>query len=71
MPDKDGLVRRVIVRPHKQKGKTMTETPREWAITELVLIKAINTKDEPELNTDTQLVPVAQEPLSEEELSFW
>ena len=35
----DGLVRRVIVQPHKRFDKTTTERPRQRAIHDLVLLK--------------------------------
>ena len=45
--DKDGLVRRVFVQPHKKQGQTSTPQLKERAIHDLVLIKAITAKDNP------------------------
>ena len=51
--DKDNLVRRVIVQPHKKQGQTTTPKPRERAIHDLVLIKSLIAKD----NTTTKDAP--------------
>merc|ERR1712074_520308 len=45
--DKDNLVRRVIVQPHKRQGQTKTPQPKERAIHDLVLLKAVSAKDNP------------------------
>ena len=45
--DKDGLVRRVYVQPHKKQGQVATPQLKERAIHDLVLIKAITAKDNP------------------------
>ena len=45
--DKDGLVRRVFVQPHKKQGQTTTPQLKERAIHDLVLIKAITAQDNP------------------------
>ena len=45
--DKDGLVRRVMVQPHKRHEQSNTPQARERAIHDLVLLKAINAKDNP------------------------
>ena len=45
--DKDDLVRRVIVQPHKKQGQERTPQPKERAIHDLVLIKAITAKEIP------------------------
>ena len=44
---KDGLVRRVIVQPHARKGKTTTETPRERAVHDIVLLRSLTAADYP------------------------
>ena len=45
--DKDGLVRRVFVQPHKKQGQSTTPQLKERAIHDLVLIKAITAQDNP------------------------
>lgn len=50
--DKDGLVRRVYVQPHKKQGQVATPQLKERAIHDLVLIKAI-----PAFITRIQTVP--------------
>ena len=45
--DKDGLVRRVMVQPHKQQDQAKMPQVKERAIHDLVLLKAINAKDNP------------------------
>ena len=49
----DGLVRRVIVQPHKRSDKSTTERPRERAIHDLVLLKEMHT-DSPNPTLDTK-----------------
>ena len=52
IPSRDGLVRRVIVQPHRQPGKSTTDKPRERAIHDLVLIKELQNDDsEPSMDT--------------------
>ena len=46
-PDKDTLVRRVMVKPHKRPNQTLDPAPRERAIHDLVLIKSITSPDHP------------------------
>ena len=46
-PDKDGLVRKVTVQPYKQPGQTSNPPPKDRAIHDLVLIKAITAQDNP------------------------
>ena len=46
--DSEGLVRRVVVKPHKRKDKPTTEAPRIRAIHDLILIKAITEGEETE-----------------------
>ena len=49
---KDGLVRRVVVQPHARKGKSITESPRERAIHDLVLLRSLtDTEQQPQLDT--------------------
>ena len=56
--DKDGLVRRVMVRPDTRHDKSTTQAPRERAIHDLVLLKAITMKDHPAQDTmDARNVP--------------
>ena len=45
--DKDGLVRRVYVQPHKKQGQTSAPQLKERAIHDLVLIKALCAQDNP------------------------
>ena len=45
--DQDQLVRRVTVQPHRRPGKSTTEAPRERAIHDLVLLKALQQEDKP------------------------
>ena len=65
MPDKDELVRKVIVQPLKRKYQKTTPAPRERAIHDLVLLKSLitpeasepnNTKDSPLLNEDASIL---------------
>ena len=46
--DKDGLVRKVMVRPDSRHDKSTTQALRERAIHDLVLLKAITMRDHPE-----------------------
>ena len=46
-PDKDTLVRRVMVKPHKRPNQNIDPAPRERAIHDLVLIKSITSPDHP------------------------
>ena len=39
-PSKDGLVRSVTIKPKKEKGKSMTETPRRRPVCELILLRS-------------------------------
>ena len=55
--DKDNLVRKVMVQPHKKPGQNSCPKPKERAIHDLVLLKAITAKDKP--NPDTTTVPNA------------
>ena len=45
--DKDGLVRRVMVQPHQKPGQKSVPRPRERAIHDLVLLKAMTDQDIP------------------------
>ena len=45
--DKDGLVRKVTVQPHKRPGQSNYPQPRERAIHDLVLIKSFTAQDNP------------------------
>ena len=45
--DKDNLVRKVMVQPHKKLGNQVCPAPKERAIHDLVLLKAITAKDIP------------------------
>ena len=47
----DGLVRSVVVKPHKRPDKTTTEAPRARAVVDLVLIKSI-LHDQREVSTN-------------------
>ena len=51
--DKDNLVRKVMVQPHKKPGHTVCPAPKERAIHDLVLLKAITAKDNPTPDTTT------------------
>ena len=46
-PDKDTLVRRVMIKPHKRHNLTLDPAPRPKAIHDLVLIKSITSPDHP------------------------
>ena len=45
--DEDNLVRRVMVQPHKKPGQDTCPRPKERAIHDLVLLKAITAQDNP------------------------
>jgi len=47
IPSKDGLIRRVVVKPHSREDKSTTQTPRERAVHDLVLIKALSEQNQP------------------------
>ena len=51
--DKDGLVRRVYVQPHKKQGQVSAPQLKERAIHDLVLIKSITAKDNPYQDSTT------------------
>ena len=53
-PDKDTLVRRVMVKPHKRPNQTLDPAPRERAIHDLVLIKSITSPDHPHQDSSQQ-----------------
>ena len=55
--DRDNLVRRVMVQPHKKPGQETIPKPKERATHDLVLLKAITAKDNPA--PDTTTVPSA------------
>ena len=57
MPDKDKLVRRVIVQPHKKPGQDSAPSAKERAIHDLVLLKAFTMMDNPP--PDTTKIPSA------------
>ena len=75
--DRDGLVRRVKLQPHKLPGKTNTPQAKERAIHDLVLLKAITAKDNPspDSTTSSKLLPEARVLLSsiapEDRKMFW
>ena len=49
---KDGLVRRVVVQPHARPGKSTTETPRERAIHDLILLRSLtDSEQKPQMDT--------------------
>ena len=64
--DKDNLVRRVKVQPHKLLGQTNMPQSKERTIHDLALLKAINTKDNtvPDCTTSSNITPEAKIPLS-------
>ena len=51
--DKDNLVRKVLVQPHKKPDQKVCPKPKERAIHDLVLLKAITAKDNPTPDTTT------------------
>ena len=52
--DKDNLVRKVLVQPHKKPDQNVCPKPKERAIHDLVLLKAITAKDNPTPDSTTE-----------------